>query len=82
MLVYRHKITYRVSLEEIIRIMDTGNLSGCKQFTRIDCHGMILNKDEISFGYIVDRNGEKMLYLGGGNSTGRGIVNTHFEYTL
>eukprot|EP00795_Rhopilema_esculentum_P007008 gene7008-12632_t len=70
---YKHKITYRVSLEEIIHMMDTGNLSSCKQFTRIDCYGMILNKKDISFGYIVDRNGENMRYLGGADSTGKGI---------
>eukprot|EP00112_Aurelia_sp_Birch-Aquarium-sp1_P014972 Seg3278.1 transcript_id=Seg3278.1/GoldUCD/mRNA.D3Y31 product=Neurexin-4 protein_id=Seg3278.1/GoldUCD/D3Y31 len=64
---YRRKIKYENELQNIIAYIDSSR--NCRQFTRIDCYGMALDS---SLGYIVDRNGNKMNYIGGGPPDGRG----------
>eukprot|EP00795_Rhopilema_esculentum_P007007 gene7007-12631_t len=69
---YRHIITYKNPLRDVISVVD--KLGECRQWTRVDCSGMILiSNTGQHFGYIVDRKGDQMKYFGGGNSTGTGI---------
>ncbi|XP_065061167.1 contactin-associated protein 1-like [Rhopilema esculentum] len=68
---YRHIITYKNPLRDVISVVD--KLGECRQWTRVDCSGMILiSNTGQHFGYIVDRKGDQMKYFGGGNSTGTG----------
>ena len=70
----RHKIKYTQELQDIIAFIESS--ANCRQFTRIDCHNMGLYFDsEGYFGYLVDRYGNRMNYIGGGPSNGRGKVN-------
>eukprot|EP00795_Rhopilema_esculentum_P007002 gene7002-biopygen8428 len=57
---YKHGINYKTKLEDIIVFVDTS--TACKQFTRIDCYHMRIT----DFGYLADRNGNQMTYIGGG----------------
>ena len=71
---YRRKINYAHKLQDIIEYVDSSK--SCRQFTRIDCHGMVLYGplEEAFFSYIVDRNGNQMTYIGGGPPDGRGSL--------
>ena len=60
---------YKNQLQSIIRFVELSQ--SCRQFTRIDCHKMLLfYKDYI--GYLVDRKGKRIDHIGGGPANGRG----------
>ncbi|XP_065061551.1 uncharacterized protein LOC135688568 isoform X2 [Rhopilema esculentum] len=63
---YRHEIKYKSKLEDIIAFVDSSY--ACKQFTRIDCYHMQIT----DVGYLIDRRGNQMAYIGGGPVKGHG----------
>ncbi|XP_065061013.1 neurexin-4-like [Rhopilema esculentum] len=66
---YQHKIVYKTKLHNIKNVVDASK--SCRQFFRIECHGMALYGG-IFYGFLVDRNGQRMDYIGGGPVDGRG----------
>eukprot|EP00795_Rhopilema_esculentum_P006963 gene6963-12585_t len=64
----RHKIVYKTKLHNIKNVVDASK--SCRQFFRIECHGMALYGG-IFYGFLVDRNGQRMDYIGGGPVDGR-----------
>eukprot|EP00795_Rhopilema_esculentum_P007004 gene7004-12629_t len=55
-----HEIKYKSKLDDIIAFVDSSY--ACKQFTRIDCYHMQIT----DVGYLIDRRGNQMAYIGGG----------------
>ena len=68
--VFRRSITYRSALQDAIQLVNA--YSNCRQFTRIDCKGMLIFTETQQYGFLVDRNGVPMKYIGGGPETGKG----------
>ena len=68
--VFRRTITYRNALQDAIQLVNA--YSSCRQFTRIDCKGMLIFTKTHQFGFLVDRNGVPLNYIGGGPETGKG----------
>ena len=64
------EIKYRAKFEEIKKFVDSS--VSCHQFTRIDCHHMVLFDKISQYGALVDRNNKTMLYFGGGPQYGKG----------
>ena len=63
---------YKTKLQNIKNVIDTSK--NCSQFFRIDCQGMVLYRYRF-YGFLVDRNGQRMEYIGGGPVDGRGLLN-------
>ena len=70
-------LKYKNKLEDMIAFVDSS--IACKQFTRFDCHHMVL-KDGYTF--LSDRNGKAMLYIGGGPPAGTGAYSNHHNFII
>eukprot|EP00795_Rhopilema_esculentum_P006964 gene6964-12586_t len=68
---FKQKILYKNQLQNIIRFVDLSQ--SCRQFTRIDCHNMVLFYN-VYVGYLVDRKGKRIDHIGGGPANGRVFI--------
>ena len=60
---YKRKITYDISMEQIVAIMRQSK--NCEQFIKYECHHSFFNYQSVSYGWWVSRQGSKMNYWGG-----------------
>ena len=62
---YKRKITYDISMEEIVSIMNQSK--NCEQFIKYECHDSVLRFSSRGtyYGWWVSRQGSKMNYWGG-----------------
>lgn len=75
---YRGAIRYTNDIEDIKVFVDSS--SSCRQFTRFNCHGVVLFSGSTQYGFLIDRNNNPMKYFGGGpydrSGCSCGITNT------
>ena len=60
---YKRKITYDISMEQIVAIMKQSK--NCEQFIKYECRHSLFTYRSVSYGWWVSRSGSKMNYWGG-----------------
>ncbi|XP_065054059.1 uncharacterized protein LOC135682899 isoform X3 [Rhopilema esculentum] len=68
---FYRQLDYKLNkLEDVIEFVNAS--ASCRQHTKLECYGMKLFNGD--WGYLNDRNGQKLTYFGGGPSNGTGCA--------